>query len=169
MVVVNGFVWGIFDISSNMVKLGGTPAYTVSDLYGYAPYAPALGWFHTYWMLFAALLAVAAICFWPRGKESGWRKRLNLAGQEWKTYRWAGLGLLAVWLCTAGFVFYNTKILKPTIVGDEQREKLMARYEKEYKQFEGIAQPRIYDLKYDIAFSRKAAPTRPMAKCGCAT
>jgi ABC-2 type transport system permease protein len=149
VVAVNGFVWGIFDISSNMVKLGGTPDYIVSDLYGYRPYAPGLGWFHGYWLLFAGLLAVAAICLWPRGKESGWRKRLALGGQEWATYRSAGLGLLAVWLCTAGFVFYNTKILnKP--VSENTQEKRMARYETEYKRYQGMAQPRIYGVKYDI-------------------
>lgn len=149
IIAVNGFVWGVLDISSNMVKLGGTPSYTISDLYGYQPYALGLGWFHSYWLLCGSLLAVGAICLWPRGKEAGWRKRLALAGQEWKTYRLAGLGLLAVWLCTAGFVFYNTKILNKSVSTNE-REKRMARYEKEYKRYEGFAQPRIYDLKYDI-------------------
>jgi len=149
LVTVNSFIWGIFDISSNMIQLGGTPNYTVSDLYGYRPYASGLSWFHSYWILFGGLLAIAAICLWPRGKESGWRKRLALARQEWKNYRLTGLALLVVWVCTAGFVFYNTKILhKP--VGTNTREKLMARYENEYKRFQGFPQPRTYDLKYDI-------------------
>lgn len=149
VVAVNGFVWGIFDISSNMVKLGDIPDYTLSDLYGYQPFALGLAWFNAYWLLFAGLLAVAAICLWPRGKESGGVKRLALAGQEWKTYRPVGLALLAVWLCTAGFVFYNTKILnKP--VSENTQEKRMARYETEYKRYQGMAQPRTYALKYDI-------------------
>ena len=149
LVAVNSFVWGVIDISSNMVKLGGTPSYTVSDLYGYQPYASGLAWFHSYWLLFGGLLAVAAVCFWPRGKESGWRKRLSLAAQEWKKCRMAGLVLLVLWICTGGFVFYNTKILnKP--VSENTQEKRMARYETEYKRFQGFPQPRIFDLKYDI-------------------
>jgi hypothetical protein len=149
VVAVNGFVWGIFDISSNMVMLGDMPDYTLSDLYGYQPFALGLGWFSAYWLLFGGLLAVAAICLWPRGKESGWRKRLALGGQEWKNYRTVGLALLAVWLCTAGFVFYNTKMLnKP--VGTNTQEKRMARYENEYKRYQGMAQPRIFEVKYDI-------------------
>ncbi len=149
VVVVNSFIWGVMDVSSNMVKLGGTPSYTVSDLYGYKPYAPGLSWFHTYWMLFAGLLGVAAVCLWPRGKESGMFKRLDLAAQEWKNYRWAGIGIFLIWLCTAGFTFYNTRGLNPTVSGDEQ-ERLQIRYEKEYKRFQGFPQPRIYDTKYDI-------------------
>ncbi|MFN0174253.1 MAG: M1 family aminopeptidase [Saprospiraceae bacterium] len=152
LVAVNSFVWGVMDISSNMVKLGGTPSYIVSDLYGYQPYARGLAWFHSYWLLFGGLLAVAGICLWPRGKESGWRKRLSLARQEWKTYKMAGLGLLLLWICTAGFVFYNTKTLnKP--VGENTQEKRMARYENEYKRFQGFPQPRTYGLKYDIRIS----------------
>lgn len=149
VMVVNSFIWGVLDIGSNMVELGGTPSYTVSDLYGYAPYARGLSWFNIYWMLFAALLATAAVCFWPRGKESGVEKRISLAGQEWKNYRWTGLGAFFLWLCTAGFTFYNTKILNPTVSGDEM-EKRTVRYEKDYKRFEGFAQPRIYDTKYNI-------------------
>lgn len=149
LLIVNGFVWGIIDVSSNMLKLGNTPGYTISDLYGYQPYAKGLAWFHSYWMLFASLLAIATICFWPRGKESGWRKRISLALQEWKTYRLAGLALLVVWAFSAGFVYYNTKVVNK-YVGKNDREKQQVRYEKDYKRFEGFAQPRIYDLKYDI-------------------
>ena len=149
VVAVNGFIWGTLDISSNMVKLDGTPGYTVSDFYGYAPYVSGLAWFHTYWMLFASLLAVAAVCLWPRGKESGVEQRLSLAGQEWKNYRWVGVGAFLVWLATAGFTFYNTQILNPYVGSDEQ-EKRVVRYEKEYKKYENWAQPRIYDVKYNI-------------------
>lgn len=149
LVAVNAFVWDPLDISSNMVKFAGTPRYVYSDLYRYAPYAPGLLWFNVYWALFCGLLAVATICLWVRGKESGWRKRLSLGKQEWKIYRFAGLGLLVVWLATAGFVFFNTKILNKR-PSDKQQEKLTARYEQDYKRFENAPQPRIYDVKYDI-------------------
>jgi ABC-2 type transport system permease protein len=147
--IVNSFIWGIVHVESNMVKIRGTPEYITSDFYGYRPYALSLTWFHSYWMLFGALVAVATICFWPRGKESGWRKRLSLAGQEWKRYRWAGFGAFGAWLLTAGFVFYNTKI-QNTYRTSHQQEKLKVRYEKDYKKYQGVAQPRIYDVQYDI-------------------
>ena len=97
----------------------------------------------------------AAVCLWPRGKESGFFKRLDLAAQEWKNYRWAGIGVFLIWLCTAGFTFYNTRMLNPTVSGDEQ-ERRQIRYEKEYKRFQGFPQPRIYDTKYDIRMPDRA-------------
>ncbi len=149
LVAVNAFVWSPLNINSNMVKFGGIPGYTFSDFYQYAPYAQGLAWFNIYWLLFSGLLAVATICFWVRGKESGLEKRLSIGWQEWKNYRVAGIGLLAIWLVTAGFVFYNTKVLNKKPSGDEQ-EKRTARYEKDYKHYENAPQPRIYDVKYDI-------------------
>jgi ABC-2 type transport system permease protein len=146
---LNSFVWGAVHISSNMVQFGSTPEYTYSDFFGYAPYVTGLAWFNGYWALFSVLLAVAAICFWPRGKESGWRKRLSLAAQEWKSYRWAGGIAFVVWLATAGFVYYNTKILN-TYQSDKTAESRQVRYEKDYKKLEHAPQPRIYSVKYDI-------------------
>lgn len=114
IVAVNSFVWGIMDISSNMVKLGGTPS--LSAIFMVTSHTPkGLPGSSLYWLLFGSLLAVAGICLWPRGKESDWRKRLSLARQEWKTYKMAGLGLLLLWIWTAGFVFYNTKVLNKPI------------------------------------------------------
>lgn len=149
VVIVNSFIWGALRIESNMVQFGATPGYTVSDLYGYKPYATGLFWFNTYWTFFSAILAVAAVCFWPRGKETGWRKRFKLAALEWRTYRWAGVTAIALWGLSAGWVFYNTLVMN-TFRNSKQAEKLTVRYEKDYKRFEGKAQPRIYDVKYDI-------------------
>lgn len=149
VLLLNSFVWSILHISSNMVEFGSTPGHTVSDFFGYAPYARALAWFNGYWLLFSILLAVAAICFWPRGKESGWRKRLSLAAQEWKNYRVVGSAAFVVWLLTAGFVYYNTKVVN-TYRSDKESELLEVRYEKDYKKFQNAPQPRIYDVKYDI-------------------
>lgn len=149
VVIVNSFIWGALRIESNMVQFGATPGYTVSDLYGYKPYEKGLFWFNTYWTFFSAILAVAAVCFWPRGKETGWRKRLKLAGMEWRSYRWAGVTAIALWGLSAGWVFYNTLVMN-TFRNSKQAEKLTVRYEKDYKRFEGKAQPRIYDVKYNI-------------------
>lgn len=147
--IVSSFIWDIFDVSSNMVKLGSTPGYTISDFYGYKPYAKGLMAFHSYWMFFAGILSVAAICLWPRGKEGNWKKRLSLAAQEWKIYHKVGLGMLCAWTLCAGFVFYNTKVINH-YVGNDEMEHRLVRYEKDYKKFQHFPQPRIYDVKYDI-------------------
>ena len=48
-----------------------------------------------------------------------------------------------------GFIFYNTNILND-YVNPETQEERRAAYERQYKRYEGIAQPRITSAKYHI-------------------
>lgn len=147
--IANTFVWSALRIESNMVQFGATPGYTLSDFYGYRPYAPGLFWFNTYWVLFSVFLLVLSIIFWPRGLETRFSKRRQQARREWKQYRSPGLSALLLWLFCGGWIYYNTQVLNTYETGKES-EKLAVRYEKDYKKYEGKPQPRIYDVKYDI-------------------
>ena len=147
--MVNNFIWGVLDIESNMIQFAETPDYTLSDFYGYQPFAKGLFWFNSYWLLFSVLLALVAFLFWPRGKDFFWKKRLKMARIEWANYKTFGGLALAAWLGTAGWTFYNTQLRNPYTTS-QKREKLLANFEKNNKQYEGRAQPRVYDVKYDI-------------------
>ncbi len=147
--IVNSFAWGALDIESNMVEFGGTPSYTLSDFYGYQPFAKGLFWFNSYWLLFSVLMAVVAFLFWPRGKEFFWKKRLKLARLEWNNYKTFGWLALSAWLFTAGWTFYNTQ-QRNTYTTNQRQENLAANFEKNNKKYEGRPQPRVYDVKYDI-------------------
>ena len=148
-IIVNSFVWSTVKIDSNMVQFGETPSYILSDFYGYQPFGKGLFWFNAYWGLFCSLLALAAILFWPRGKESGWKQRLRIARMEWSHYRVFGYSAISLFLLTGGWTFYNTQILNP-YVNSGKEERYQFDYEIRYKKFEGRAQPRVYDVKYDI-------------------
>lgn len=147
--IANTFIWGALQISTNMVQFGATPGYTISDLYGYQPYAKGLFWFNTYWTLFSLFLIVLAICFWPRGLESKFRQRWKIAGEQWKKYSLMGFLAIGLWVLCGGWVFYNTFKLN-SFRNSKQNEKLSVRYEKDYKKHQGKPQPRIYDVNYDI-------------------
>ncbi len=149
LIIVNGFAWGALDVESNMVQFASWPSYILSDFYGYQPFIKGLFWFNAYWLLFCVLLALAAILLWPRGKESGWAKRLKIARLEWAGYRVFGWVAIAVWLATAGWTFYNTKVLNHYVT-NKVEERYRADYEKKYKQYEDRVQPRVYDVKYNI-------------------
>lgn len=149
ILVVNTFAWSALRISTNMVAFGATPGYTISEFYGYRPYASGLFWFNTYWGIFSAILAVAAVCFWPRGVEKSFAKRLSIAALEWRRYRGAGLSAIVLFILCGAWVYYNTLVVN-AYDGGKEREKQTVRYEKEYKKFDGKKQPRIYDVKYDI-------------------
>jgi hypothetical protein len=147
--ILNGFIWSALHVETNMVRFGATPNHIYSDLYGYAPYLKGKIWFNIYWALFSALLAVLTVVFWVRGKDSDWKNRFRLGKIEWKNYRFVGLGLLVLWLGTAGFVYYNTKVLNKFTTSKEQ-EKMQVSYEKSFKRYEKMAQPRVFDIKLGI-------------------
>jgi ABC-2 type transport system permease protein len=151
LLIADTFMWRPLGVVTRMVQFANLPDYTYSDFYGHAPYVPALVWFGIYWALFCALLAGATVLLWPRGRES----RTSAAG--FRTARGTFMGhylrpmaLVAIaFAAVGGWVFYNTKILNTLRSEDEQR-KLAADYEKAYKKYQGLAQPRIQSVKYWI-------------------
>ncbi|MCB9305003.1 MAG: hypothetical protein H6565_00245 [Lewinellaceae bacterium] len=149
LLIVNGFAWSAAKIETNMLEFAAIPSYILSDFYGYQPFGKELFWFHSYWLLFCALLALAAFLLWPRGKETGLRNRLKIAGREWQGYRTFGIGAVALFAGTAAWTFYNTQMLN-RYDNSGKREQHLVDYEQKYKQYEGRPQPRVYDVKYDI-------------------
>lgn len=155
--ILNGFLWSALHIDSNMVRFGATPRHIYSDFYGYAPYVTGKSWFNFYWGLFAAILGVFSIIFWTRGKDTDWKNRFRLGKLEWRNYRTAGLGLIVLWVLTAGFVYYNTQVLNK-YDNSKVVEKQQVQYEKSFKRYAAMAQPRVFDIKLDVAiFPEKRA------------
>ena len=148
--IANAFVWGALDVTSRMARYSARPPNTYSDFYGYAPYLLGWTWFTAYWLLLASLLMLASLAYWQRGRESAWRQR----HQEARA-RFTGTGRFIAFVCLAGFlivggwVYYNTKILNTFVTADQSKDR-RADYEKLYKKLEGIPQPRITAVHYDI-------------------
>ena len=135
-----------------LYRFGQTPPVTYSDMNGYGPFLTPLIWFRVYWGIAAILLAILTNLLWVRGTDTTWRVRLGLVRQ-----RFSGASLAGVTACVllmigiGGFIFYNTHVLNPyrtTFQVDENR----AQYEKKYKQYWSLPQPRITDVSshYDI-------------------
>ena len=148
--IVNFFIWIPLDVSSLMMRYGSRPTMTYSDFFHYTPFVASWTWFTVYWLAFSALLAIATVLFWPRGKETSLAKRWSVARQQFDGgWRTVTLAALAVFFASGAWLFYNTKVLNELItpkVGERRR----ADYEKNYKKYEGIAQPRIQDVRYAI-------------------
>lgn len=147
--VVNQFIWEGMHISSFLVKFGTTPDYIYSDMNGFGPFTGTVTWFSIYWTLASSLIALMVYAWFVRGRETGvkarWQNSILVLGRN----RYAGLGLLSVFLVCAGFVFYNTKIIN-TYESPKEQERRGVDYEKTYKKFEHIAQPRFYKLSFNI-------------------
>ncbi len=148
--VVNAFAFQALGIESNMLKFNASPNYTYSDMNGWGPFISGQVWFKVYWGLFCLMLTIAAVLLWVRGQDTAWRFRWKNASLLFvKNYRFSSLVVLALWILTGGFVFYNTKILN-TYRGEKEEKQLMADYEKTYSKYRHTPQPRVVDLKYNI-------------------
>ena len=149
--IANIFMWRPLHVGTLMVQFGSLPSMTYSDFFGYGPWMKAWWWFAGYWTLFCVLLAIASILLWPRGKDMGWRARFANARLRFR----GGIGVLtAVSACcfvlVAGWVYYNTEILNH-VESEHDQQKTQADYEKNYKRYQNLPQPRIVDVKYDLA------------------
>ncbi|HET9184037.1 MAG TPA: M1 family aminopeptidase [Candidatus Angelobacter sp.] len=149
-IAVNAFIWRPLNVATNLVQFAGTPNVVHSDFFGDAPYRAAWDWFTLYWLIFSALLAIATVMFWPRGRQDRWagkrrNARLRFSG-GWITA--AALGLLAL-SSTGAWIWYNTAVLN-RLIGPKTQQRRQAEYEKQYKQYEKMPQPRVRSVKYAI-------------------
>jgi ABC-2 type transport system permease protein len=147
---VNSLLWKPLNVATNLVQFAARPRVIYSDFFGDAPYRSAWNWFTVYWLLFVVLMAIATVMFWPRGKQERWRtRRRNAAlrfGPGWKAA--AAVSLLAFVVC-GGWIWYNTEILN-RLLGPKDVDRVQADYEKTYKPFDKLPQPRVRSVKYAI-------------------
>jgi ABC-type transport system involved in multi-copper enzyme maturation permease subunit len=148
--IVNAFVWIPLDVSSLLIRYGSRPDVTYSDFFHFAPFIASWTWFSVYWLAFSALIAIATVLLWPRGKETSIAKRWSVARQRFGGVSGAiALVVFGFFIATGAWLFYNTKILNPLIT-PKVGERRQADYEKTYKKYEGMVQPRIQDVRYAI-------------------
>jgi ABC-type transport system involved in multi-copper enzyme maturation permease subunit len=161
-VIANQFAWRPLHVATRLVQFGSQPDTTYSDFFGFAPYWKSWTWFTVYWLAFCGLLAVASVLLWQRGRERAWRVRLRNARLRFTVpLRVLAFALLALFLGTGAWIYYNTKVLN-TILSEDDRDRMAADYEKTYKKYDKLPQPRVIDLKYaiDLYPERRAATMR---------
>ena len=148
--IVNTFIWNGLSVETHLVQFASLPSYTYSDLFQFAPFTKALAWFGSYWVLFCVFLSCVGILFWQRGRDREFFKRLSLGASRFKGKIAATtVAAFAAWLAVGGWIFYNTNVVN-TYRNNRQTEKMSFDYETKFKVYEGIGQPRITKVKFDI-------------------
>jgi len=149
LVIVNSFIWKLLEINSNMLNFGITPTIIYSDMNGFGPFVTSTLWFNVYWVLFCVVLCFICSAFFIRGKEEHIGYRWTNAKLQFKRNRLViGFSILAFALC-GSYVFYNTQILNSYESRKESENNQLA-YEKAYKKFEHLVQPRYCKFNYAI-------------------
>ena len=148
-IIANGFVWRLLEINTNMVSFDSTPRIIYSAMNGFGPFVPSTVWFNIYWGLFCVLLGFVILFFYIRGKETDFKQRWQNAKLQLSENKLvAGFSLLTFILC-GSFVFYNTKVLNKYDTVKEG-ENSQVNYEKKYKKYQYLNQPRYVSFDYSI-------------------
>jgi ABC-2 type transport system permease protein len=136
---------------------GATASYTYSDMNGYGHFVPALAWSITYWIAIFALLAVISIAYSRRGADVSLKSRSHLALQRApRLVPAAGLFLLLA-VGSGLWYYYNAHRLNEYLTGEDRRH-ILADYERRYKRYESLPQPKItaVDTHINIHPERRA-------------
>jgi ABC-2 type transport system permease protein len=152
----------VLGIEHHLLVYSSAPNWSYTDMRGFGASLYPWLWFKLYWASWALLLAVAAILFWVRSRESGFKSRFETARRRF-TGSTTGIGTAALLLVitAGGFIFYNTNILNEYQTASEAMER-RAEYERRYGKYENIPQPRIThtNLQVEIYPDRRAADIR---------
>ncbi|WP_375438336.1 M1 family aminopeptidase [uncultured Hymenobacter sp.] len=147
---------GQLGLTHRLLSYGGSSQLPYSDMNGYGSFLPGFWWTKLFWVGVAILLVLAANLLWVRGTDTS--QRLREARRRWSMGSTAALALgLLIAVGAGSFVFYNTNILNEYLTPKEQ-EKLQVSYEKQYRRFKDVPQPRItaVSLNTDIYPSIRA-------------
>ena len=133
-----------------LYQFAATPGAPYSDINGFGHGVTSRLGFGLYWTFVAGLLLVAVQLFWVRGTDSSWRGRWREAKRRFGPRPRVALGTLVVgFLVVGGWLFYNTNVVNAYVPSDE-RARRQAEFEKRYKQYESLPQPRITAVRSDV-------------------
>ena len=134
----------------HLYNYGSAPAAPYSDMNGYGHFLAAHLWFDAYWASLAVALLVVAVLFWARGPTQTWTQRTRTAQQRFRAPARALLAAtLLAFVGLGGWIFYNTNIVNRYVPIDVAQQR-QADYEKRYRKYHDLPQPKITDVTVDV-------------------
>src|SRR5581483_10381958 len=147
---VSGIALSQLDFEHHLYNYASAPRALYSDMNGYGHFLAGHLWFRAYWACLAAAMLVLAALFWTRGPAQGLRERSRIARQR---FGWTPRVLLAAsligFVAIGAFAYYNTNVLNRYVPRDVAKEH-KASYEKKYRQYLSLPQPKITDVRADV-------------------
>jgi len=118
-----------------------------SDMNGFGHWLPGHLTFRAYWGSMAVALVLLASVLWVRGVPGNFRARRARAAQRLRGPVGAALAVsLAAFVGLGAWIFWNTTVLNVYEPNDVEWD-LQAQYEKKYRQYLDLPQPRITAVK----------------------
>ena len=140
--------WDLDQILYNYGKASPTP---YSDMNGYGHFIGPWLWDRAYWGAFAVILLGLAVAFWPRGTSLSWQDRMKTAKRRLRgTPLRATLALSVLAFVGLGsWIYYNNNVLNRHVPADLAKQHA-ADYEKAFRKYIDLPQPRITDIRADV-------------------
>ncbi|MBI9036220.1 MAG: hypothetical protein JEZ03_17305 [Bacteroidales bacterium] len=129
-------------LQNKLFIFGSDTGYMYSDMNGFSEGLWVVLLYRFYWLAFALSLTVIANRFIIRGTEEQFKMRWHSFKSSYLKIRIMIPVLMIIFLTTGGFIFYNTNVVNE-FNSSHEMEKQSAQYEKLYKQYESIIQPKI--------------------------
>ncbi len=134
----------------HLYNFGSAPDAPYSDMNGYGHFLAAHLWFSAYWGFAAVALLIVAALYWTRGSAAGLRERSRIARTRLRWPARLGLaGALAAFAATGVFLWYQTTVVNRYVPSDVGKQR-QADYEKSYRQYQDLAQPKISDVRVEM-------------------
>lgn len=150
LVLIGQIVLGTLDFTHNLYNYASAPNAPYSDINGYGHFLKGQLWFQAYWGLFLLLLLLLSAALWVRGIGGSTRERLRLARQRLTGSLGIATALSALaFVAVGGYLFWNTNIRNEYLSPDQILD-LQARYEREYKQYQNLQQPKILATEIEV-------------------
>jgi ABC-type transport system involved in multi-copper enzyme maturation permease subunit len=150
------------NLEHNLYRFANYPPGSYSDMNGWGHFVRPRMWLNLYWTCFILLMLTVAHLLWVRGTDDAFRQRLREARRRLTGPAVAALVLFfAAFVSTGCYIYYNTNVLNRYRT-TKDAELMQATFEKKYKRYENLPQPRITDVQADVAIhpERRAVDIR---------
>ncbi len=137
-------------IEQSIFKFNDGPNASYSDIDSYGWFISRYYIYRFYWFLGGLIFAIIGWTIWRRGMSEGGLKAFRNIPQRFfkPNYIALALGLIA-FLGMGRYIYYHTNI-KKEYLSSKEREERTAEYEKLYKSYSSITQPRIVDIDVKV-------------------
>ena len=148
---VGGIVASNLGLQHRLARPGWIVGFTYSDMNGFGHFVANIALSGAYSVAFGLMLAVLGGLAWARGTGRGWRATVARVRGRWTPRAGLALGGCALLVMIfGGAIFYNTNVLN-TYTTSDQREEMLADWERAYRPFIHLVPPRIVDVDATVA------------------
>ena len=141
---------GQFGLEHNLYQFASDPGIMYSDMNEFGHMTWPFLIFKLYWISFAVILAILSNSLYIRKNEENFIYRWHGFKTNFKgTTKWSMIIFTGMFIGIGSFIYYNTNIVNEFTTSKESIHQSVE-YEKKYKKYEHIAQPRIIAVNMNL-------------------